>query len=264
MNRRIEGATVDFGIDVHEHALAAALIDEQGRQIAAPQLPSRPSGYRRLIDLADRSRRQRGSDRRRESWQLRTLPGRRFGGRGVRGASGPSLAHPPRASPPRTGKTDPGDALSIAQVVLTSREDLGPAEEPEIVRALAMLELQRRRFVRDRTQAIQRLRSDWTQHDPVAEAGTIRCDRHRELAKLNLRRTARFTLGRLALGGQRSIGFKARHLGSRLRGRGATEPATQHPCPTWSIADKRHCPPSDPDKRPYEPSGPSPSSGDDL
>ena len=33
-----------------------------------------------------------------------------------------------------------------------------------------MLELQRRRFVRDRTQAIQRLRSDWTQVDPVAEA----------------------------------------------------------------------------------------------
>jgi transposase len=47
-----------------------------------------------------------------------------------------------------------------------------------------MLELQRRRFVRDRTQAIQRLRSDWTQLDPVAEASTIRCDRKRELRKL--------------------------------------------------------------------------------
>src|SRR4051794_15619006 len=37
------------------------------------------------------------------------------------------------------GKTDPGDALSVARVVRTKREDLGPAEEPE---------LQRRRFVR--------------------------------------------------------------------------------------------------------------------
>lgn len=82
------------------------------------------------------------------------------------------------------GKTDPGDAISIAHVVRTKREDLGPAEEPELVRALGMLELQRRRFVRDRTQAIQRLRSDWTQHDPVAEAGVIRCDRQRELNKL--------------------------------------------------------------------------------
>ena len=82
------------------------------------------------------------------------------------------------------GKTDPGDALSVAHVVLTNRDELGPAQEPEIVRALGMLELQRRRFVRDRTKAIQRLRSDWTQLDPVAEAGTVRCDRERELRKL--------------------------------------------------------------------------------
>jgi hypothetical protein len=34
---------------------------------------------------------------------------------------------------------------------------------------------------RRRTQAIQRLGSDWTEHDPVAEAGTLRCDRQREL-----------------------------------------------------------------------------------
>lgn len=32
--------------------------------------------------------------------------------------------------------------------------------------------------------AIQRLRSDWTRHDPVAEAGTLRCDSQRELRKL--------------------------------------------------------------------------------
>jgi hypothetical protein len=35
------------------------------------------------------------------------------------------------------------------------------------------LELQRRRFVRDRTPAIQRLRADWVQHDPVAESGVF-------------------------------------------------------------------------------------------
>jgi len=60
------------------------------------------------------------------------------------------------------GKTEPGDALSIAKVVLIDRDELSPAEEPELVRALGMLELQRRRFVGDRTQAIQRLRSDRT------------------------------------------------------------------------------------------------------
>ena len=82
------------------------------------------------------------------------------------------------------GKTDPGDALAIADVVRRKRGELSPAMEPELVRALAMLELQRRRFVRDRTQAIQRLRSDWTQHDPVAEAGVLRCNSQRELRRL--------------------------------------------------------------------------------
>ena len=61
----------------------------------------------------------------------------------------------------------------------TKRADLGPAEEPELVQVLGMLELQRRRLVHDRTQAIQRLRADWTQQDPVAEAGVIRCERQR-------------------------------------------------------------------------------------
>jgi nucleoside-diphosphate-sugar epimerase len=82
------------------------------------------------------------------------------------------------------GKTDPGDAHAIAQVVLRCRDALGPALEPELVRALGLLELQRHRLVRDRTQAIQRLRSTWQQVDPVAEARTVRCERQRELRKL--------------------------------------------------------------------------------
>jgi transposase len=51
------------------------------------------------------------------------------------------------------GKTDHGDALSVAHVVLTKRDELRVAQEPELVRALGMLELQRRRFVRDRFKA---------------------------------------------------------------------------------------------------------------
>ena len=34
------------------------------------------------------------------------------------------------------GKTDPGDAIAVAQVVLRKRAELGPALEPELVRAL--------------------------------------------------------------------------------------------------------------------------------
>src|SRR5262249_29575991 len=35
------------------------------------------------------------------------------------------------------GKTDPGDAIAVAQVVLRKRAELGPALEPELVRARA-------------------------------------------------------------------------------------------------------------------------------
>lgn len=82
------------------------------------------------------------------------------------------------------GKTDPGDAIAVAQVVLRRQGELGPALEPELVRALALLELQRRRLVRDRTQAIQRLRADWNQVDPVGEARVVNLTRQRELRRL--------------------------------------------------------------------------------
>src|SRR3954463_8097600 len=82
------------------------------------------------------------------------------------------------------GKTDPGDAHAIAQVVLRCRDELGPALEPELVRALGLLELQRHRLGREPTMAIQRLRSTWLQVDPVAEAQTLLCERQRELRKL--------------------------------------------------------------------------------
>jgi hypothetical protein len=73
------------------------------------------------------------------------------------------------------GKTDLGDAHATARVELRCRDQAGPALEPELVRALGLLELQRHRPVRDRTQAIQRLRSTWQQVDAVAEEQTLRC-----------------------------------------------------------------------------------------
>jgi transposase len=92
------------------------------------------------------------------------------------------LAHAPRAASPRA-RQDRSRRCPVARSRGTYRQGRA-AEEPEIVRALATIELQRRRFARDRIQAIRRPRSDWTQHDPVSEAGTVRCDRQRELRKL--------------------------------------------------------------------------------
>jgi transposase len=159
------------GIDVHKHTHAAALIDERGGELAALTVPNSPQGYRRLLGWLD------------EHDAAEAVVGVESPGSygrqlvGALAAAGLEVLHVPawrthrerHRQGPR--KTDPGDAFAIADVVRRKRDELGPALEPELVRALAMLELQRRRFVRDRTQAIQRLRSDWTQFDPVAEAG---------------------------------------------------------------------------------------------
>jgi transposase len=176
--------TLIVGIDVHKHTHAVALIDERGGLIDALSIANSPQGYRQLIDwLVDQHAADAVIGVESPGSYGRCLVAA-LAGAGFEVLQVPAWRTHRERHRRGLGKTDPGDALSIAKVVLTNRDDLGPAEEPEFVRALGMLELQRRRFVRDRTQAIQRLRSDWTQLDPVAEAGTIRCDRKRELRKL--------------------------------------------------------------------------------
>src|SRR5215211_2463643 len=172
------------GIDVHKHQHAAALIDDRGGEIATLIVANGPDGYRRLLDWLG----EQGAEQAVIGVESPGSYGRRLVG--ALAAAGHEVLHVPAWRTHRErhrqgpGKTDPGDALAIADVVRRKRGELGPAMEPELVRALSMLELQRRRFVRDRTQAIQRLRSDWTQLDPVGEARVVRVDRKRELNKL--------------------------------------------------------------------------------
>jgi Transposase len=172
------------GIDVHKHQHAAALVDDRGGEIATLIVANSPDGYRRLLGWLG----EHGGERAVIGVESPGSYGRRLVG--ALAAAGHEVLHVPAWRTHRErhrqgpGKTDPGDAMAIADVVRRKRGELGPAMEPELVRALAILELQRRRFVRDRTQAIQRLRADWTQFDPVAEAGAIRCDRQRELRRL--------------------------------------------------------------------------------
>jgi transposase len=181
---------VFVGIDVHKHVHAAALVDERGGELGVLMFVNSPAGYRRLIGwLADRAAGEAVIGVESPGSYGRCLVG-------ALAAAGHEVLHVPAWRTHRErrrqgpGKTDPGDALAIADVVRRKRAELGPALEPELVRALAMLELQRRRCVLDRTQAIQRLRSDWTQIDPVAEAKVTNCARATALRKLK-----RLTLG---------------------------------------------------------------------
>jgi transposase len=172
------------GIDVHKHTHVAALVDERGGHVATLTLANSPAGYRRLIDwLVDHQAAHAIIGVESPGSYGRCLVAA-LTGAGFEVLQVPAWRTHRERHRRGPGKTDAGDALSIAKVVLTGRDELGAAEEPEVVRALGMLELQRRRFVRDRTKAIQRLRSDWTQQDPVAEAGVLRCDSQRALRKL--------------------------------------------------------------------------------
>jgi transposase len=146
------------GIDVHKHTHAAALIDDRGGEIAALTVANSPKGYRQLIDwLVEHGAATAVIGVESPGSYGRCLVAA-LAGAGFEVLQVPAWRTHRERHRRGPGKTDPGDALSIAHVVLTKRDELGPAEEPELVRALGMLELQRRRFVRDRTQAIQRLR----------------------------------------------------------------------------------------------------------
>jgi transposase len=175
---------VFVGIDVHKRAHAAALVDERGGELGVLTFANSPAGYQKLVGwLAERDAAAAVIGVESPGSYGRCLVG-------ALAAAGHEVLHVPAWRTHRErhrqgpGKTDPGDALAIADVVRRKHAELGPALEPELVRAISILELQRRRFVLDRTQAIQRLRSDWTQIDPVAEAKLINCARQSALRKL--------------------------------------------------------------------------------
>jgi transposase len=172
------------GIDVHKHAHVAALLDERGGEIGTLGFANSPAGMRNLCSwLQDHDAGDAVVGVESPAGYGRLLVASLE-------AAGHQVLNVPAWRTHRErrrhgpGKTDPGDAIAVAQVVLRKRAQLGPALEPELVRALALLELQRRRLVRDRTQAIQRLRADWNQIDPVGEARVINLTRQRELRRL--------------------------------------------------------------------------------
>jgi transposase len=206
------------GIDVHKHNHAAALIDDRGGEIATLIVANSPKGYRALIDWLvvehDVARAVIGVES--PGGYGRCLVAALVGA-GFEVLQVPAWRTHRERHRRGPGKTDPGDALSVAHVVRTKREELGPAEEPELVRALGTLELQRRRFVRDRTQAIQRLRADWVQHDPVAESGVVRCDRQRELKKLKRLQLGESLAARTAARCIRELARDVEDLNARIK-----------------------------------------------
>jgi transposase len=208
---------VFVGIDVHKHTHAAALVDERGGELGVLTFANSPAGYRRLIGwLADRAAAEAviiGVESPGSYGRCLT---------GALAAARHEVLHVPAWRTHRErrrqgpGKTDSGDALAIADVVRRKHAELGPALQPELIRAISILELQRRRFVLDRTQAIQRLRSDWTQVDPVAEAKVVHVARQRELRRLKRIRFGDGLVERIAAATVRQLALDIEDLNARI------------------------------------------------
>jgi transposase len=158
------------GIDVHKKSHAAALVDERGAPIATLTITNSREGVARLRRWLS----EHGAEE-------AVVGIENAGGYGrlvctALAAAGHEVLNVPawRVKRERVhegpGKSDPADAIAIALCVGRHREKLGPALEPPLIRAIALLDTHRRQSVTRRTDGIQRLRAVWAQVDPEAEA----------------------------------------------------------------------------------------------
>jgi len=160
---------VTFGVDTHTETLAANAIDDAGRELAARTFKNDRHGHGSLL-----------------RWATALGQPRRFGieGSGSYGAAlvrllvsagetvvevPPILTQRERRHVRRAGKSDPGDALSIARVALRE-QGLGPVKLAGITEDLKLLVDARDQRVFDRTRAANRLHAHLVILEPGAAA----------------------------------------------------------------------------------------------
>jgi transposase len=108
------------GIDVHKRSHAVALIDDRGGQVAAVTVANSPKGYRRLIDwLVEHDAASAVIGVESPGSYGRCLVAA-LGGAGFEVLQVPAWRTHRERHRRGPGKTDPGDALSIAHVVLSA------------------------------------------------------------------------------------------------------------------------------------------------
>jgi transposase len=175
---------VVVGVDVHKGSHTAALLDERGALIGTVEVENSAVGAARLRAWLD----DRGAERAVIGIENAAGYGRllcsSLAAFGFQVVNVPAWRTKRDRHAHGPGKSEAGDAVAIAEVVLRRRHELGDALEPTLVRAFSLLEGLRRQSVYDRTQAIQRLRAIWAQVNPEAEAATGNCASARSLRKL--------------------------------------------------------------------------------
>jgi transposase len=150
---------VFVGVDSHKDTLAACVVDEAGREIAAATFENSPAGHTKLLRWA-----QGIGDVQRVGVECSGTYGAAFGRllveHDVAAFEVPTkLSVRERRHLRRPGKSDPGDALAIARV--TAREKaLPPLGRPQLADDLAVLMDFRDELVVERTSVANRLHAD--------------------------------------------------------------------------------------------------------
>jgi transposase len=197
------------GIDVHKHQHVAAMIDPTGREIATITISNTPKGYEKFVawlHQRDAQDAKIGIENAASYGQSLTVALCAAGLDCVDVPPWRTHRHRKTMGP---GKSDPIDAQAIARVVLLLGEQLAPALQPDLARALGILTTVREQEVRDRTKTITRLRAIWAGVAPADEAAC------KDLAHpTQVRRLRRLTLpdGLVARTAQDAIRMLARRI----------------------------------------------------
>lgn len=160
---------VVVGTDVHKRTHTFVAVDEVGRKLGEKVVPATTAGHLKALGWA---RLEFGDDLFWGIEDCRNLSARlerdllSAGQRVVRVA--PKLMAQARASARTRGKSDPIDALAVAQAVLR-HPDLPIAAHDEVSRDLKLLVDRREDLVMQRTSTINRLRHRVHELDPAAE-----------------------------------------------------------------------------------------------
>ncbi|MFV9636883.1 IS110 family transposase [Mycobacterium neumannii] len=175
---------VIIGTDVHKRTHTFVAVDEVGRKLGEKVVPATTTGHLKAMAWA---REQFGTDLMWGIEDCRNLSARLE--RDLLGAGqqvvrvAPKLMAHARASARTRGKSDPIDALAVAQAVLR-HPDLPVAAHDELSRELKLLTDRRADLVAQRTATINRLRQRVHEIDPAAEPKSASLHRAKSCAVL--------------------------------------------------------------------------------
>lgn len=149
-----DSAGVTVGVDTHQLTHHAAVLDARGQRLGDRQFPATAAGYRALLDWV-------GVHGRIEAFGVESTGSYGAGLTRVLLAAGIEVfevTRPEKATRVKAGKSDPIDAYSAAEQVLTGRAGGRPKLTTGIVEALRTLKVARDSAVKTRTSTYAQIR----------------------------------------------------------------------------------------------------------